>query len=139
MAGKGREGMTGVIIAAHGSMAKAMLELAEMLAGEREGVQTIGFEPGDSLDMLIERFTTALGAAETGGGVVILADIKGGSPCNVATLMQKTKNNVRVVHGVNVPMLLQVLDDREAGATLEEITENAVEIGKFGIKAIELE
>lgn len=55
--------MTGLIIATHGDLAASALEAAELLVGEQEQVETIGFRPGDSLELLLERFTQAIKTA----------------------------------------------------------------------------
>ena len=129
--------MIGVILAAHGSMAASALELAELLHGSAERVECISFRPGDSLEQLLERYQAAAAALGTEQGILILTDLKGGSPCNVATLLQKTMKNVRTVYGFNVPMLLQAFEGRTRTEDLDELTEDVLGIGKFAIGAIE--
>ena len=127
--------MTGVIIATHGTMASAALELCEMLTGTKEKVETIGFCPGDSLEELMERFEKAIAALD--GPTLILTDIKGGSPCNVAMVMQKLHENVRVISGFNVPLLLHLFDTREEAEDLEELMDEVIAVGKGAMCAAE--
>jgi mannose/fructose/sorbose-specific phosphotransferase system IIA component len=128
--------LTGILLAAHGSLAAAALELVEMLSGPKENVRCISFAPGQSLDGLIADFTRELDSLGALGDVLVLTDIKGGSPCNIATVMQKTRENVKTLYGFNIPMLLQVFDDIQAGLGMDEILENAVEVGRFSINRI---
>lgn len=120
--------MIGVIIATHGAMAGAALELCEMLVGAKEKVETIGFHPGEDLGELMEKFERALAAVD--GPALILTDIKGGSPCNVAMAMQRLHGNVKVICGFNIPLLLHVFDMREETEDLKELAQEAVAVGK---------
>lgn len=129
--------MTGVIIATHGTMAGAALELCEMLTGTKEKVETIGFCPGEGLEELMEKYEKALAAID--GPTLILTDIKGGSPCNVAMAMQQMHENVKVVSGFNIPLLLHVFDIREETEDLEELVEEAVAVGKGAMRPVAAE
>lgn len=129
--------MVGVILAAHGGMAASAKELMELLRGDLERVECIAFQPGDSLEKLAGQYQAAVAALGTEQGILILTDLKGGSPCNMATLIQKTTENVRTVYGFNIPMLLQAFEGRERTDDLEELVEEVMEIGKFAIGAIE--
>lgn len=124
--------MTGLIISAHGKLASAMLETVEMLTGTQENVRTIGFCPGDSLETLIEAYECALRELNC-DGALILTDIRGGSPNNVALAMQKNHPEVRVIAGVNVPMALHILDMRDELA-LEDLAREAIDIGRRSIE-----
>ena len=93
--------MTGLIIATHGDLAASALEAAELLVGEQEQVETIGFRPGDSLELLLERFTQAIKRLEECEEILVLTDIKGGSPCNAATVMKAKNPKLRVVAGLS--------------------------------------
>ena len=97
--------MTGLIIATHGDLAASALEAAELLVGEQEQVETIGFRPGDSLELLLERFTQAIKRLEDCEEILVLTDIKGGSPCNAATVMKAKNPKLRVVAGLSIPLM----------------------------------
>ncbi len=121
--------MVGLILATHGTMAAAALDVASMFLGEQEKVSCISFLAGDSLETLIDRFQTAITELGTVDGVLILTDLKGGSPCNVATLYQKTTSNVQALYGFNVPMLLELLDAREQTSALDKLVQAALDAG----------
>lgn len=130
--------MTGLIIATHGDLAASALEAAELLVGEQEQVETIGFRPGDSLELLLERFTQAIKQLEECEEILVLTDIKGGSPCNAATVMKVKNPKLRVVAGLSIPLLAQFFESKANGETLADSIDELIEIGKFSIREITL-
>ena len=130
--------MTGLIIATHGDLAASALEAAELLVGEQEQVETIGFRPGDSLELLLERFTQAIKRLEECEEILVLADIKGGSPCNAATVMKAKNPKLRVVAGLSIPLLAQFFESKANGETLADSIDELIEIGKFSFREITL-
>ena len=130
--------MTGLIIATHGDLAASALEAAELLVGEQEQVETIGFRPGDSLELLLERFTQAIKRLEECEEILVLTDIKGGSPCTAATVMKAKNPKLRVVAGLSIPLLAQFFESKANGETLADSIDELIEIGKFSIREITL-
>lgn len=130
--------MTGLIIATHGDLAASALEAAELLVGEQEQVETIGFRPGDSLELLLERFTQAIKRLEECEEILVLTDIKGGSPCNAATVMKAKNPKLRVVASLSIPLLAQFFESKANGETLADSIDELIEIGKFSIREITL-
>ena len=130
--------MTGLIIATHGDLASSALEAAELLVGEQEQVETIGFRPGDSLELLLERFTQAIKQLEECEEILVLTVIKGGSPCNAATVMKAKNPKLRVVAGLSIPLLAQFFESKANGETLADSIDELIEIGKFSIREITL-
>ena len=130
--------MTGLIIATHGDLAASALEAAELLVGEQEQVETIGFRPGDSLELLLERFTQAIKRLEECEEILVLTDNKGGSPCNAATVMKAKNPKLRVVAGLSIPLLAQFFESKANGETLADSIDELIEIGKFSIREITL-
>lgn len=130
--------MTGLIIATHGDLAASALEAAELLVGDQEQVETIGFRPGDSLELLLERFTQAIKQLEECEEILVLTDIKGGSPCNAATVMKAKNPKLRVVAGLSIPLLAQFFESKANGETLADSIDELIEIGKFSIREITL-
>ena len=128
--------MTGLIIATHGDLAASALEAAELLVGEQEQGETIGFRPGDSLELLLERFTQAINRLEECEEILVLTDIKGGSPCNAATVMKAKNPKLRVVAGLSIPLLAQFFESKANGETLADSIDELIEIGKFSIREI---
>ena len=127
--------MINVIIATHGKLASAALELCEMLTGEKENVQTIGFFPGDSIETLTDCFQTALASME--GKTLIVTDIQGGSPCNVAMVMQSLHADVRVISGFSIPLLLEIFDLREDDGELDVLIQNVIPVGREAMQQMQ--
>ena len=125
--------MTGLILATHGAMASATLEAAQLLMGEKEAVQTIGFSMGDSLEMLLQRFSDAFAALQDCEHILIVTDIRGGSPCNAATVMKAQHPNARVLAGLSLPILVQFFEDRDNALSFDASVENIVEAGQASV------
>ena len=107
-------------------------------SSEQEQVETIGFRPGDSLELLLERFTQAIKQLEECEEILVLTDIKGGSPCNAATVMKAKNPKLRVVAGLSIPLLAQFFESKANGETLADSIDELIEIGKFSIREITL-
>lgn len=106
-----------VVVVTHGSLGAEMLASAQMIGGELAGVETYGLFPGEQSKVLAERLTPALS-----GPTLILTDLRGGTPDNVARVLAKRHPEVSVVSNANLPILLEaVLGDVEL--TEESLTE----------------
>ena len=125
--------MTGLILATHGDLAGAALGVAEMLMGEQEAVETIGFHMGDSLEVLLERFKNAFEVLRDCEHILIATDIRGGSPCNAATVMKTQHENARVIAGLSVPVLVQFFEDRTNAVAFDESIETVLEVGQASV------
>jgi mannose PTS system EIIA component len=125
----GRGKLNTIILITHGPLAQALLESAEMILGEQRGVQAICLGREDNLETARARVSEALRAA--GDGVLVLADLFGGTASNAAAwALQGSK--FELVAGVNLPMLLEALMNRDRlGAT--ELAELAVQTGRQGV------
>ena len=104
--------MTGLLVVAHAEMARELIKSAEMIMGGAiENAQAIAINPGDSGDDI----HTAISAAVTqisADGAVIMTDMFGGTPSNIS-LSFLQENKVEVVTGVNLPMLIKFVSDRD--------------------------
>lgn len=122
--------MTGLILATHGELGKALRDVVELLMGEQEAVQTIGFQLGDSLETLLSRFDEAFTALKACDEILIMTDIKGGSPCNAAAVMQTRHEHTRVIAGTSIPMLVQFFENRYGEMPLKQSVPMILEVGK---------
>jgi len=121
----------GVVIAAHGDLAHALRQSAEMIVGAQDGVVTVALNPQDNLDSLQATIHEAIDRADAGAGVIILIDLFGGTPGNAAALCL-SQRELPIVSGVNLPMLLEVLLSRSAMSP-EALAELALASGNQGI------
>jgi len=120
--------MIGVVIVTHGNLACEFRAALEHVVGPQEQVETISIGPDDDLDERRTDMLAALAKVDSGDGVVVLTDMFGGSPSNLA-ISAMEKSDVEVVAGVNLPMLVKLASVRgECG--LEEAISQAQEAGR---------
>jgi len=112
--------MVGLVIAAHGKLAEVMVATAEQIVGPLRAVEALSVEPGLSAEALHERIREAVVAVDDGHGVLVLADLLGGSPCTQSMTMC-SPGKVEVLTGVNLPMLLKANSLREVSRPLAEL------------------
>ncbi|MDH2927396.1 PTS mannose transporter subunit IIAB [Lonepinella koalarum] len=126
-----------IIIATHGVAANQLLKTTEMLIGEQENVATIDFVPGENAETIIGKYQEKL-ANELAhcDQVLFLVDTWGGSPFNAANRVANDQDNMNVVTGVNVPMLVETFMARDDNPSLEELTAIALETGRTGVRAL---
>lgn len=98
--------MVGLVVCAHGRLAEELVRTAEEIVGRLDRVATCSVHPGDGPDSIRKRMKEALAQADTGEGVLVLADMFGGTPCN-ESLGQARDFQLEVVTGVNLPILLK--------------------------------
>lgn len=131
--------MVGILIVTHGNFGTELLKSAELIIGKQENVETLGLNHGDSVDELYKKVKEAIQKLDTGGGVLILTDLFGGSPSNVAAASLKgNKTGVESVSGVNLPMLIEALDSRTR-ENLPDMVNQIIQTGIEGIKNIRAE
>lgn len=98
----------GVIIATHGLSSVELLKSAEMITGKQSNVETVTFTEGEGLEELRESYSEALSKLNENTTILILVDIWGGTPFNVAI-----EQGCEVITGVNIPMLLELFMNRD--------------------------
>jgi mannose PTS system EIIA component len=121
---------TGVLVVTHGEFGQALLDAAQMILGPQEGVRTVSVLVSRGVDEIIVDLKAALTQLEAGQGVLVLTDLFGGTPTTLSLSLRKA-GNVEVVAGVNLPMLIKVLQNRRG--SLAELAAQAKEAGQQGI------
>lgn len=109
-----------IILASHGPFAQGALACAEMLVGKQEGISVISVEVDSNVDQLKQAFFDTYDRVNGKDGVLILVDMMGGTPCNLASALTLSKENVLLYSGFNIPVLLEILTNREM--TLAELS-----------------
>ncbi len=127
--------MIGIIVMTHGNFSEEILRSCELIAGPAKKVATLKLNRNDNIENLNENFVKELDNLDDGDGVLVLTDLLGGSPSNVASLNLKKGRKFEALTGINLPMLLEALISRE-GKTLEELTKVCIESGKTGVNHI---
>ncbi|OOS00747.1 PTS mannose transporter subunit IIAB [Haemophilus paracuniculus] len=126
-----------IIIATHGVAAEQLLKTTEMLIGEQSDVAYIDFVPGENAETIMGKYQAKL-ANELAHceQVLFLVDTWGGSPFNAANRVAEGKDNMDIVTGVNVPMLVETFMARDDNPSLSELVEIALETGRGGVRAL---
>lgn len=118
--------MIGVVIVTHGDLGESLIKTAEMIGGEQEEVYSIGLHPNYSIDEFEDELEEIIYKADKGEGVIILSDLYGGSPSTIAAKLALKHDKVEVITGVNIPVLLEILYERNI-YTIEILAANSVE------------
>ena len=108
-----------IILASHGPFAQGALECAQMLMGEQENIHIISVLVDSNIDMLRQKMQSSYSQLNQGNGVSMLVDIRGGTPCNLASELLISHDDVLLFCGFNIPVLLEVLNSREG--TLNDV------------------
>lgn len=103
--------MIGIILVTHGHLAEEFVNAMEHVVGAQEAVATICIGPNDDMEQRRDDIAQAIERVDSGEGVIILTDLFGGTPSNLAiSLMQAGK--VEVIAGINLPMLIRLAKAR---------------------------
>lgn len=99
--------MIGMVLVTHGALAHEFKSALEHVVGPQDFVEAIAIGPEDDMEQRREDIVRAVDSADQGQGVVILTDMFGGTPSNLAiSIMQQRE--VEVIAGVNLPMLVKL-------------------------------
>ncbi len=122
--------MAGVLVVTHGEVGAALLDAAQMILGPQQGVAAVSVQVSKGVEDILVALKSGVSSLDTGLGVIVLTDLFGGTPTTLSLSLFKN-GNLEVVAGVNLPMLLKVLQDRTL--TLSELASKAKAAGQQGI------
>lgn len=120
--------MIGLVLVTHGNLAKEFKFALEHVVGIQENMETINISADDNMEFRRAEIAKAVEHVETGSGVIILTDLFGGTPSNMAISMMQDEN-IEVIAGINLPMLVKLAGLRET-KTILEASELAQEAGR---------
>ena len=123
--------MVGIVVTGHGRVASSFVQAAADIMGKLEGVVAVDILKSYTAEEIKRRMEEALEELKDVDGVLILAELFGGSSCNVA-LSLAGKAEVRVLTGLNMPMLLKAITYKDI-LPLEKLAEVVLEAGRQGI------
>jgi len=129
--------MIAIIIATHGKFSEELLKSSEMICGKQENTEYVTFIPGEGADDLVKKYENAIEKLDVKEGLLFMVDLFGGSPFNAASRIAITNDNIDIVTGVNLPMLLEVFVSRDF-KSLDEVVTTAIDSGKESIKSFKL-
>ena len=127
--------MIGMVLVTHGRLANEFLAALEHVVGQQENITAISIGPDDDMEARRQDILDAVVRVGDGDGVVILTDMFGGTPSNLAISVmesaarRKQTGNVEVIAGVNLPMLIKLASIRTA-KSLDEVVAEAQDAGR---------
>lgn len=120
--------MIGMVVVTHGRLAEEFIAAMEHVVGPQSALQAISIGPDDDMEQRRQDILDAVTHVDEGNGVILLTDMFGGTPSNLAiSIMDST--NVEVIAGINLPMLIKLASVR-IDSTMEEAVSAAQESGK---------
>ena len=104
--------MIGMILVTHGKLAEEFVHAMQHVVGRQDAVATVCIGPNDDMERRRQEIAEAIKAVDSGEGAIILTDLFGGTPSNLAiSLMSSGK--VEVIAGINLPMLIRLAGARK--------------------------
>ncbi|WP_288905206.1 PTS sugar transporter subunit IIA [uncultured Sneathiella sp.] len=103
--------MIGMVLVTHGRLAEEFVNATEHVVGPQTQVRAISIGPDDDMEQRRKDILAAVAEVESGAGVIILTDMFGGTPSNLAISVME-KANVEVIAGINLPMLIKLASVR---------------------------
>jgi len=119
--------MIGMVLVTHGRLADEFIAATEHVVGPQDQLRAICIGPDDDMEQRRSDIQSAVDTVDTGDGVVLLTDMFGGTPSNLAISLLE-KGRIEVLAGINLPMLIKLASTR-TGADLDTAVEAAREAG----------
>ena len=127
--------MIGIVIVAHGGLAREYLSAVEHVVGKQDGVRAIAIEDDHDRSAKQREICVAADEVDTGQGVVLVTDMFGGSPSNLSLPACATLGR-RILYGANLPMLIKLAKSRDM--TVPDAVAAALDAGRKYINALDL-
>jgi mannose PTS system EIIA component len=112
--------MIGTLILTHGGAARELLAAAQRIAGPLPGFEALCLDWNEPIDDLKGEVRAAVGRLDQGQGVLILTDMFGSTPCNVASTLL-SEGRVEILSGVNLPMVMRLACQPRLEGNLKEL------------------
>jgi PTS system mannose-specific IIA component len=114
-------GMIGLVLVTHGRLADEFVAAMEHVVGPQKQVAAICIGPDDDMEQRRKDILDAVARVDTGPGVILLTDMFGGTPSNLA-ISTMEKANVEVIAGINLPMLIKLASVRQKQGLVEAVS-----------------
>jgi PTS system mannose-specific IIA component len=103
--------MIGMVLVTHGNLADEFVLAMQHVVGRQDAIKTVCIGPNDDMERRRDEIATAIQSVDSGDGAILLTDLFGGTPSNLAiSLMQAGK--IEVIAGINLPMLIRLAKAR---------------------------
>lgn len=123
--------MIGILVITHGEFSKGIVQSMELICGKQPSLATLSLNIEDDVEVLAQTVRQRVDEMDEGEGVLILADMLGGSPANVSARIL-CRPRVSCLTGLNLPMLLEAVGSRDC-CSLAELVPLCMESGQDGI------
>jgi mannose/fructose/sorbose-specific phosphotransferase system IIA component len=123
--------MIGILVISHGNLSKGLLSSLSMFYAEEKQIEALSVNCDTNIDSFTKEMGEAIARLDKGEGVIVLADMFGGSPCN--STFGYIGKNVDVIAGVNFPMLLSAVTYRHTTEDRKTLVDKLIESSKAGI------
>lgn len=127
--------MIGIVIVAHGGLAREYLSAVEHVVGKQQGMVAIAIEEDHDRARKQDEIRAAADGVDTGQGVLVVTDMFGGSPSNLS-LPACAGRNRRILYGANLPMLIKLAKSRDL--SVPEAVALALDAGRKYINSLDL-
>jgi PTS system mannose-specific IIA component len=117
----------GIVIVAHGGLAREYLSAVEHVVGKQDGIRAISIEEDHDRAAKQDEICAAADAVDSGSGVVVVTDMFGGSPSNLS-LRACTPTDRRILYGANLPMLIKLAKSRRL--SVPDAVNSALDAGR---------
>lgn len=114
--------MVGLVLAGHGNFPEGVKHSVEMISGPIKQSVVVCLNPGDDPEAYGATLKKAVEEVDTGDGVLIMTDIRGGTPFNQSLMLCREKK-IQIVVGTNIPLVLVVNLGRTEETTLNELSD----------------
>jgi PTS system mannose-specific IIA component len=112
--------MIGLVLVTHGRLAEEFVTAMVHVVGPQERVATISIGPDDDMETRRADIAEAIAAVDVGRGVIVLTDLFGGTPSNLAISLME-RGRVEVIAGMNLPMLIRLGSARKSMKVVEAV------------------
>lgn len=112
--------MIGLILVTHGNLAEEFVHAMEHVVGPQTDIATVCIGPEDDVEQRREEIAAAIDQVDTGAGAVVLTDLFGGTPSNLAISLLDA-GRVEVIAGINLPMLIRLAGVRKDHDVVEAV------------------
>ncbi|RGP40898.1 Protein-N(pi)-phosphohistidine--sugar phosphotransferase [Altererythrobacter insulae] len=112
--------MIGLILVTHGDLADHFVDAMEHVVGPQTAVETVCIGPSDDMEQRRQQIANSIASVDQGSGVIILTDLFGGTPSNLAISLLD-RGSVEVIAGINLPMLIRLAGARKKMTVIEAI------------------
>ena len=114
--------MIGMVLVTHGRLADEFIAATEHVVGPQEAIRAISIGPDDDMEQRRKEIIEAVEEVDAGAGVILLTDMFGGTPSNLAISLLD-RNNVEVIADMNLPMLIKLVKVRDSQSLADAVAQ----------------